>query len=92
MCGKPTLRATTISTSSSTVTASASAPAPTADGYVITQVTETKEDAKTLYVIAYQDAEKGRYQLAFYYEPSNGGRIIFKNQEQLAWTRKAPVS
>ncbi|MBX3236413.1 MAG: hypothetical protein KF814_09690 [Nitrospiraceae bacterium] len=66
--------------------------AVTADGYVITQVTETKEDAKTLYVIAYQDAEKGRYQLAFYYEPSNGGRIIFKNQEQLAWTRKAPVS
>jgi len=64
----------------------------TADGYVITQVTETQEDAKTLYVIAYQDAEKGRYQLAFYYEPAGGGRLIFKNQEQLAWTKRESAS
>ena len=64
----------------------------TADGYVITRVTASQEANRTHYVIASQSADQARYQLAFYYESANGGRIVFKNQDHLAWTRKAAAS
>ncbi|MBI4001944.1 MAG: hypothetical protein HY348_09185 [Nitrospira defluvii] len=62
--------------------------AVTADGYVVTQIRESQEGSKTLYLVTYQGAEQVQYQLAFYYEPTEGGRITFKNQNHLTWTRK----
>jgi hypothetical protein len=61
--------------------------AVTADGYVVTQIRESQEHSKTLYVVTYQGAEQVQNQLAFYYEPAEGGRITFKNQNHLTWTR-----
>ena len=64
----------------------------TSDGYVITKIDESREGAKTLFVVSYQDAEQAKYQLAFFYEPAGGGRITYKNQEHLVWTRKDATS
>ena len=64
----------------------------TADGYVITKIDESREGAKTLFVLSYQDAGQAKYQLAFFYEPAAGGRIIYKNQDHLVWTRKVTTS
>ncbi|MCS6327543.1 MAG: hypothetical protein H8K06_10700 [Nitrospira sp.] len=63
-----------------------------ADGYVITKVDESREAGKTLFVLSYQDADQAKFQLAFFYEPAGGGRIIFKNQDHLTWTKKAAAT
>lgn len=64
----------------------------TADGYVITKIEESREGAKSLFVVSYQGADEARYQLAFLYDPAGGGRIIYKNQDHLVWTRKSAES
>lgn len=63
-----------------------------ADGYVITKVDERREAGKILFVVSYQDAEQAKFQLAFFYESAGGGRIIFKNQDHLTWTKKAAAT
>lgn len=63
-----------------------------ANGYVITKVDESREGGRTLFVVSYQDAEQAKYQLAFFYEPAGGGRITFKNQEHLTWTKRASAT
>ncbi len=60
-----------------------------ADGYVITKIDESHEAGKTLFIVSYQDAEQAKFQLAFFYDPVGGGRITFKNQDHLVWTKKA---
>ncbi len=64
----------------------------TVDGYVITKIDESREGAKTLFVVSYQGEDQTKYQLAFFYEPAAGGRIIYKNQDHLVWTRKDVAS
>ena len=66
--------------------------AAAADGYVITHIDESREGAKTLFVVSYQGEDQTKYQLAFFYEPASGGRIIYKNQDHLVWTRKVATS
>ena len=66
--------------------------AVTADGYVITQIDESREGTKTLFVLSYQGTYQTKFQLAFFYEPAAGGRIIYKNQDHLVWTRKGTTS
>ena len=63
-----------------------------ADGYVITKVDESREGVKSLFVVSYQDAEQAKFQLAFFYEPAGGGRITFKNQDHLIWTKRAATT
>lgn len=63
-----------------------------ADGYMITKVDEGRDGSRTLFVVSYQDAEQAKYQLAFYYDPAGGGRITFKNQDHLIWTKKAATT
>jgi len=60
----------------------------TADGYVITKIDERREGAKSFFIVSYQGADETHYQLAFFYEPAGGGRIVYKNQDHLVWTRK----
>lgn len=64
----------------------------TADGYVITQIDESHDGGKTLFVVSYQGADQAKYQLAFFYEPAGGGRITYKNQDHLIWMRKESAS
>ncbi|MCC6968366.1 MAG: hypothetical protein IT391_19075 [Nitrospira sp.] len=59
------------------------------NGYMITKVDEGRDGGRTLFVVSYQDAEQAKYQLSFYYDPVGGGRITFKNQDHLVWTKKA---
>ena len=66
--------------------------AVTADGYVITKIDERREGAKSFFVVSYQGADEVHYQLAFFYDPAGGGRIVYKNQDHLVWTRKDPTS
>ena len=66
--------------------------AVTADGYVITQIDESREGTKTLFVLSYQGTDQTKFQLAFLYEPAAGGRIIYKNQDHLVWTRKVATT
>ena len=66
--------------------------AAAADGYVITHIDESREGTKTLFVVSYQGEDQTKYQLAFFYEPASGGRIIYKNQDHLVWTRKVATS
>jgi hypothetical protein len=63
-----------------------------ANGYLITKVDESREGARTLFLVSYQDAEQAKYQLAFYYDPAGGGRITFKNQGHLIWTKRAATT
>lgn len=63
-----------------------------ANGYAITKVDEEREFTRLAYTISYMDADRARYKLLFYYEPTDGGRITFKNQDHLTWTRKAGAS
>ena len=63
-----------------------------ADGYVITKIDESHETGKTLFVISYQDAEQAKFQLAFFYDPAGGGRITFKNQDHLTWTKRVATT
>lgn len=62
------------------------------DDYVITKVDESRDGGKTLFVLSYQDAAQAKFQLAFFYDPAGGGRITFKNQDHLTWTRKATTT
>ena len=59
---------------------------------MITHIDESREGAKTLFVVSYQGEDQTKYQLAFFYEPASGGRIIYKNQDHLVWTRKVATS
>jgi len=63
-----------------------------ADGYVITKIDESHEAGKTLFVVSYQDAEQAKFQLAFFYDPADGGRITFKNQDHLTWTKRVATT
>lgn len=66
--------------------------AATANGYVITHIDESREGTRNLFVVSYQDADQAKFQLAFFYDPAGGGRITFKNQDHLTWTKKAATA
>ncbi|MCS6318892.1 MAG: hypothetical protein H8K05_14190 [Nitrospira sp.] len=68
------------------------ASADTADRYVITQIEERREGAKRLFVVSYQGADRTKFRLAFFYNPSGDGTIVYKNQDHLVWTRRAAAS
>lgn len=61
-------------------------------GYMITKVDEGRDGTRTLFVVSYQDADQSKYQLAFFYDSAGGGRITFKNQDHLIWTKKAATT
>ena len=63
-----------------------------ADGYMITNVDEDRDGSRNLFVVSYQYAEQAKYQLSFYYDPAGGGRITFKNQDHLVWTKRAATT
>ncbi len=52
----------------------------------VEEVREEKEKV-VLYVIHYTNEGGKDYLLSFYYDPTDAGRIRFKNQMQIEWTR-----
>ena len=54
----------------------------------VVAVEKTREDGDTLYTVYYTDAEGGEYKFAFYYEPTSGGVIRYKNQKSILWTKQ----
>jgi uncharacterized lipoprotein YehR (DUF1307 family) len=42
---------------------------------------------RILYTISYKDDNNLEYELSFYYDPSRGGAIRFKNQQEIEWKK-----
>jgi len=45
-------------------------------------------EENNLYTINYVDKEGGKFKFFFYYSPAGQGEIRYKNQRQIAWTKK----
>jgi hypothetical protein len=62
----------------------------TFDTYPITKIKTEKDpkEQRTLYTLYYRSIEGQEYQFSFYYDPENHGTIRFKNQKEMAWTKK----
>ena len=54
----------------------------------ISKIESTPKEGQILYSIYYVNLEDKKFKFSFYYDPSNGGIIRFKNQEKIEW-RKA---
>ncbi len=72
-------------------------------GYMVLGVGEEKVEPRTvtkveivpagnrkLYTLTTTERGENPIQLAFYFDPAEGGSIQFKNQQELIWTRNAP--
>jgi len=53
----------------------------------ISKVEKTADDIRTSYNIYYKDLEGNKFKLSFYFDPSIGGTIRFKNQQDIEWKR-----
>ena len=59
-----------------------------ANSYLVVNLEEVPEEKGSLYTVSYKDIDSEEFQLSFYYDPTNGGVIRFKNQGRLIWTRE----
>ena len=46
------------------------------------------EEDLYLYTIYYESMEKQEFKFSFYFDPTDGGKIIFKNQKELEWQKE----
>ncbi len=56
--------------------------------HALADIHETWEGKSILYTISHLNHEGQRYTFAFYYDPTDGGTIRFKNQKQIIWTKE----
>jgi len=61
------------------------------DVNVISSIDKSVKDNNTLYTINYHNLEGLEYTRSFYYSPSNGGVITFKNQMDVKWIKKKDI-
>ena len=54
----------------------------------ISKLKNTHMGRQLLYIIYYENLQNQEFKLSFYYDPSNGGIIRFKNQEKIEWRRE----
>ncbi len=52
---------------------------------VISKIEKTQKEKQILYTIYYKRWKGEEYKLSFYYDPSEGGAIRFKNQKEIEW-------
>lgn len=50
-------------------------------------VITTPRAEKILCTVYYKDSEGQKYEFSFYYDPSDGGSIRFKNQSTIKWVK-----
>jgi hypothetical protein len=62
----------------------------TSDSYPISKIKIQKDpiDQKAFYIICYKNIEGQEYKFSFYYDPANQGKIRFKNQQDMVWTKR----
>ena len=62
------------------------------DTYPIAKIKIEKDpiEQKTLYIIGYKNMEGQEYKFSFYFDPANRGKIRFKNQKEMVWTKRPP--
>ncbi|UCF82108.1 MAG: hypothetical protein JSV50_12950 [Desulfobacteraceae bacterium] len=53
----------------------------------ISKIERTSKEGQILYSIYYENLEDKNFKFSFYYDPSNGGVIRFKNQEKIEWRK-----
>jgi uncharacterized lipoprotein YehR (DUF1307 family) len=53
----------------------------------ISKIEKTHKGKQILYTIHYEDKEGQEYKFSFFYDPSKGGAIRFKNQPQIKWRK-----
>ena len=61
------------------------------DSSPITSIETVSGGRHTLYTISYQsyqNREGQEYRFSFYYDSAHGGEIVFKNQEDITWTKE----
>jgi hypothetical protein len=66
------------------------------ESFVIHEISKIKittpKVEKLLCTVYYQGSEGQKYEFAFYYDPSDGGSIRFKNQITIKWVKAAVQS
>ncbi len=64
------------------------------DTYPITKIKIEKDlkEQKSYYIIYYKNVEGQEYKFSFYFDPANQGKIRFKNQKEMVWTKRPPSS
>ena len=53
----------------------------------ISKIESTHKERQILYSIYYENLEDQEFKFSFYYDPSKGGVIRFKNQEKIEWRK-----
>ena len=56
--------------------------------HALADIHETWEGKSILYTISHLNHEGQRYTFAFYYDPTDGGTIRFKNQPDIIWIKE----
>ncbi len=56
--------------------------------HALADISETREGKLFFYAISHINHHGQRYTFAFYYDPTDGGTIRFKNQKQIVWTKE----
>jgi hypothetical protein len=60
------------------------------DVFPIVGLDKSGENGDTLYIIYYLIPSGRKFEFSFYYTPTEGGVIRFKNQPEMKWTKKKP--
>lgn len=62
------------------------------DTYPIKKIKIEKDlkEQKAYYIIYYKNVEGQEYKFSFYFDPANQGKIRFKNQKEMVWTKRPP--
>ena len=62
------------------------------DFYPIAAAEQAREGEALLYTILYLNEARQEYRFTFYFEPSNGGVIRWKNKRDIEWAKARPSS
>lgn len=62
------------------------------DFHSIAATEQAREGEALLYTIVYLDEARQEYRFIFYFEPSNGGVIRWKNKRDIEWAKARPSS
>ena len=58
------------------------------DSSPISSIETVSQGRHTLYTISYHNQEGQEYLFSFYYDSAQDGVIVFKNQEDIRWTKE----
>ncbi|MGA1790540.1 MAG: hypothetical protein ACMUIM_03560 [bacterium] len=57
----------------------------------VKKTSKKRKEELDLYTIYYESMEKQKFKFSFYFDPSDGGKIIFKNQKQIEWQKEGEL-